>query len=108
MTSTEQDNRCLFCGRTDRLQTHHAVGRIGPDKDKPENLIILCAICHHQWHNARQDWMERLICTTMKQKYGDRFPIKINGHPRTTKWIARIENEIERERTTHNGVDPRT
>lgn len=105
---TETDDKCLFCRRTDALHTHHVVGRIGPDKDKPENKIRLCAICHHKWHTARQQWMEGVIYTTMKEQYGDRFPIKVNGHPRKTKWIQRIEDEIERERKKDDGIDPGT
>jgi hypothetical protein len=32
----------------------------------------------------------------MKSTYGDLFPIKVNGKPYKTKWIKRIEDEIER------------
>lgn len=87
---------CARCGTSDystAIHVHHVVGRVGPDKDKPENLVQLCHFCHFMWHNHRDVYFENWMYYHMKQIYGDRFPIKVNGHPYITKWIARIEME---------------
>lgn len=93
--------RCELCGKTEyttSIHKHHVVGRVGPNKDNPENLIKLCYECHWLWHNHRTLGMEEDVYDIMKSKYGDDFPIKVNGYPYYTKWILRIEREKEIER----------
>lgn len=85
------EGNCAVCGRYAHLDRHHVVGRIGPDKDKPENLIRICRDCHRQWHDYPTHEMERKIYRTMKAKYGDLFPIKVNGKPYKPKWVIRAE-----------------
>jgi ribosomal protein S27AE len=46
------DNRCVRCGRTDRLHVHHKV-HFRPGQDDPhaaDNLETLCASCHRREH----------------------------------------------------------
>lgn len=91
--------KCELCGITENsasIHKHHVVGRVGPNKDKKENLIHLCYECHYNWHNYRTTFMEDLVYIIMKGRYGDDFPIKVNGVPYKTKWIIRIENEREK------------
>jgi hypothetical protein len=39
------DNKvCEVCGSTDRLQRHHN------DYNKPKEVVIMCVLCHHEWH----------------------------------------------------------
>lgn len=82
---------CELCGTTEAIHKHHVVGRVGPDKDRPENLIDLCWACHHRWHNNRTPGMEDAVYGIMKSKHGDRFPIKVNGHPKKPKWLIAAE-----------------
>lgn len=86
--------KCEFCGQDEsmiQIHLHHVVGRVGKDKNKPENLFYLCAWCHYLWHNNRSVSMERRIYREMKRRYGDAFPVKVNGKPYKTKWIMREE-----------------
>jgi hypothetical protein len=73
------------------LEKHHVVGRIGKDKDNPENLIAICHDCHWQWHNYPTREMEQALYRIMKSRYGDLFPIRVNGKPYLTKWIVRAQ-----------------
>lgn len=89
---------CEKCGVSESskaLHKHHVVGRLGRNKDNPENLITLCVDCHWMWHNHRDIFYEYWMYFYMKNKYGNLFPIFVNGHPYMTKWIARIENELD-------------
>lgn len=47
---------CAACGRTDDLQYHHLVPIELGGKDEPENIIVLCGVCHQKWHrqNGRE------------------------------------------------------
>jgi 5-methylcytosine-specific restriction endonuclease McrA len=90
---------CQICQVSDYqkpLENHHVVGRVGKDKHNPENIITLCNKCHWKWHNNRSQWLDNQVYRIMKSTYGDLFPIKVNGKPYKTKWIKRIEEEIER------------
>ena len=87
---------CERCGVSDYSTTvhkHHVIGRIGVNKDNPENLVNLCWKCHMMWHEHRDEDYENWLYKHMKFKYGDKFPIRVNGVPYVTKWIARIEHE---------------
>ena len=86
--------RCGVSNYSTSIHKHHVVGRVGPDKDKPENLIYLCHTCHYMWHNNRDEMFEEFVYKHMKSRYGSKFPIKVNGIPYQTKWIVRIENGL--------------
>lgn len=91
---------CAICHRYGRLDKHHVVGRIGHDKDKPENLIQICRDCHRQWHDYPTHEMEVIIYRIMKSKYGERFPIKVNGKPYKPKWVMRAEEKEQSHENT--------
>jgi len=38
------DKVCEVCGGTDRLQRHHN------DYNKPKEVVIMCMLCHKDWH----------------------------------------------------------
>lgn len=85
---------CAICGITSdtvAVHVHHVVGRVGKNKDAPENLIELCYLHHHMWHTARPDWLEDKVYHTMKSRWGDKFPIEVNGVPHRTKWLIAAE-----------------
>ena len=44
--------RCQWCGRMENLQVHHILQRSRLGDDAAENLVTLCAECHHRVHNA--------------------------------------------------------
>jgi len=44
--------RCQRCGSLENLQVHHKRFRSQSGDDSEENLITLCASCHHQIHTA--------------------------------------------------------
>jgi hypothetical protein len=41
--------RCQSCGARTNLQVHHIQKRSQGGRDTNENLITLCAKCHHVW-----------------------------------------------------------
>ena len=43
--------RCQCCGSQMNLQVHHLARRGQLGSDVIENLITLCAVCHHLHHN---------------------------------------------------------
>lgn len=86
--------RCALCDSSESIHVHHVIGRVGKDKNKPENLIDLCWECHFKWHNQRSSIMESTIYSIMKQRHGDKFPVKVNGKPYMTKWIIAAEERI--------------
>lgn len=93
--------KCERCGATDftsPIHIHHVCGRIGSNKNKPENLIQLCVRCHYMWHEHRDEEYEHWMYRYMKHKYGDDFPIRVNGRPYKTKWIARQEDGDDNHR----------
>jgi 5-methylcytosine-specific restriction endonuclease McrA len=47
--------RCQNCGTSECLQVHHIRSRSALGDDAAENLITLCADCHHQVHRAEQE-----------------------------------------------------
>lgn len=85
---------CIVCGNTSEtvaVHVHHVVGRIGPNKDAPENLVELCYVHHHMWHTARPEWLEDTVYRYMKTKWGTKFPIEVNKVPYMTKWLIAAE-----------------
>lgn len=54
---TRAHGKCIVCGKTQGLQTHHVVGRKNLQvRWYPDNLACLCALCH-RWgtKSAHQD-----------------------------------------------------
>ncbi len=48
------DRRCGLCGSGGSLNVHHVdYGRRG--REKPSDLILLCADCHHAHHEGRHE-----------------------------------------------------
>ena len=88
--------RCQVSDYSTNIESHHVCGRVGKDKDKPENLVNLCTKCHWMWHNHRDEIFENWLYKHMKTLHGDKFPVKVNGHPYMTKWIKRCERDIEK------------
>ena len=83
--------RCALCGSTTAIHSHHVLGRVGKDKNKPFNLIDLCAQHHRMWHEHRTPDLEDAIYRIMKERHGDLFPMKVNGKPYRTKWLLLAE-----------------
>lgn len=59
-------HKCQLCGRTDeRLEVHHnSYKRLG--REKPDDLVCLCATCHrlhhvHQRHPFVFRWLMRFL-----------------------------------------------
>jgi 5-methylcytosine-specific restriction endonuclease McrA len=49
----ERDNwRCQSCGSMQNLQVHRLTYRSQTGGDVEENLITLCAVCHHKQHTG--------------------------------------------------------
>jgi 5-methylcytosine-specific restriction endonuclease McrA len=44
--------RCQSCGSMQNLQVHHLLYRSQTGGDVEENLVTLCAVCHHKQHAA--------------------------------------------------------
>jgi 5-methylcytosine-specific restriction endonuclease McrA len=45
--------RCQFCGVMTSLEVHHLQFRSHSGKDREENLIVLCRLCHKKIHGER-------------------------------------------------------
>ncbi len=41
---------CAACGSDTDLQYHHLVPAALGGKNVPENIIVLCGVCHQKWH----------------------------------------------------------
>ena len=50
--------RCQSCGTAKDLEVHHIQSRSLLGDDSEQNLITLCAQCHHQLISAQNDWFE--------------------------------------------------
>jgi 5-methylcytosine-specific restriction endonuclease McrA len=49
--------RCQGCGTMSNLEVHHKQFRGSSGNDSEENLITLCAPCHHKIHQlAKRKW----------------------------------------------------
>jgi 5-methylcytosine-specific restriction endonuclease McrA len=49
--------RCQSCGTMSNLEVHHRRFRSRAGDDSEENLITLCALCHHEIHQlAKRKW----------------------------------------------------
>ena len=44
------DKKCIFCGATGDLQSHHCVQKRFNGPDTPENLVWICPSCHRTFH----------------------------------------------------------
>lgn len=92
---------CAICGKTSdttAIHVHHVLGRLGKEKNEPWNLVELCWYCHQLWHTEQPEDMADKLYRLMKKKYGDLFPMKVNGRPYYTKWLMCAE---ERQRRKH-------
>ncbi|MFA5542951.1 MAG: HNH endonuclease [Bacilli bacterium] len=50
---------CQFCGRGDLpLEAHHISGRLGKDKARKENCIILCKDCHETKIHLKEELLK--------------------------------------------------
>lgn len=86
--------KCAVCGVTEHtssIHTHHVLGRLGPNCNKPSNLILLCFSCHRKWHDSYPTDMAIKIYLIMKSIHGDNFPMELNGRPYKTKWLIKVE-----------------
>jgi RNA-directed DNA polymerase len=57
------EQRCRFCGKTERLEVHHIRRYKQGQPHEPKNLITLCKGCHQQMQNRRSEasrWLARL------------------------------------------------
>jgi 5-methylcytosine-specific restriction endonuclease McrA len=49
--------RCQSCGTMSNLEVHHKEFRSHAGDDSEDNLITLCAPCHHEIHQlAKRKW----------------------------------------------------
>lgn len=46
--------RCILCGKEEKLETHHIIERREKLINESYNLVILCVSCHHQIHNIKR------------------------------------------------------
>lgn len=44
---------CAACGKETDLQYHHLVPVLLGGKTEPNNIIVLCGVCHQRWHDQR-------------------------------------------------------
>lgn len=53
----DRDGGCVLCGTSgeNRLQLHHVVLRSQGGRHDADNLVVLCADCHRDVHEGRQD-----------------------------------------------------
>lgn len=50
---TRWSEGCCKCGTTaDQLDWHHVEPKADGGSDDPENLVLLCAECHREWHRS--------------------------------------------------------
>ena len=85
------NNRCVFCGATERLEAHH----IKPQHSNPElaneleNGITLCKKCHYTAHNG--DYTGKICFTDENSSVW--YPESFSVHP--AKMNKFIEHYVE-------------
>ena len=47
LANQRDQNKCVECGRTTGIETHHIV----PELEELKNLVTLCHSCHKKQHN---------------------------------------------------------
>lgn len=47
------DFKCIICGAKHNLQIAHYISRARLGLGKPENLGVMCALCHFQYDNGK-------------------------------------------------------
>lgn len=54
---------CEYCGSRFNLQVHHIKSRGSGGHDVPENLILLCYVCHNKVHagNIGRDKLREIV-----------------------------------------------
>lgn len=66
---------CIFCGSPYRLELAHYVSRARGGKGIPENLVVLCHICHSQLDNGsnveKSKEIKRVCEDRLKRFYPD-------------------------------------
>ena len=48
------EGRCVLCGRSDRLQCAHFIGRAQSGLGIERNLVTLCADCHREYDQSAE------------------------------------------------------
>ena len=47
------DHRCIICGRNHGLQIAHYISRARGGKGIPQNLAVMCVVCHGNYDNSK-------------------------------------------------------
>ena len=53
MAKDRDGNRCVECGKTESLHSHHIVERGNGGTDDISNLVTLCPLCHANKHKGQ-------------------------------------------------------
>lgn len=49
----DEPNCCALCGYISSLERHHKIYRSRQGSDDPDNLILLCKVCHGAVHGLK-------------------------------------------------------
>jgi len=64
----ERDNRhCIICGRPSMLTFAHLIGRSQGGLGIKENVVTLCAECHHELDNGKNREFYKSVFRNLKK-----------------------------------------
>lgn len=91
-------HRCKKCVRGVAegvsLHVHHIIAEMDGGKHEPDNLITLCTICHHEWHEVAEltttmtfaEWIETptymelvALLWAFKHQFPDYYSVAMGG-----------------------------
>jgi len=106
----ERDGKCLRCGKTAHLQSHHHIIRQGSSslfRFDRRNLMTLCVGCHLYWYHKDGDLMKSLELKNIAIKNGicDEYDIEdiLSRRHEMKKW-TRYELELIQEALKTGGL----
>lgn len=80
---------CAACGSESDLQYHHLVPIALGGENVPENIVVLCAVCHQKWHNQKGRDHHNYLCKEGIAKAKERG-VRIGRPPANYENVMRL------------------
>jgi hypothetical protein len=92
----ERGAKCERCGGTEELQLHHtSYRRLG--NEAPEDLLLLCEICHHREHGASENVRSGFVSIGVPKEARQWGRREVETTPQRTISVAEYEQQKAKE-----------